>query len=79
MKDLVKQQELERNVAGTTLKDFVDYYNQNVPASFPQATVEILKKFKEKHPSLFNESNEWTIDKHRKKLMDWLTSHNATI
>ncbi|OGC84861.1 hypothetical protein A3F55_00045 [Candidatus Adlerbacteria bacterium RIFCSPHIGHO2_12_FULL_53_18] len=53
---------------------FLQYYNQNTPEQFPRATTESLQKFKAAHAELFKDTNEWTIDKHRKKLMDWLTS-----
>ncbi|MBU3968880.1 hypothetical protein KJ991_01550 [Patescibacteria group bacterium] len=55
---------------------FVQEYNKNIPDSFPQASLRILQKFKETYPSLFKDKSEWTIDKHRKKLMDWLASHH---
>ena len=62
-------------MAENQLSVFVDYYNQNIPKGFPTATVKSLEKFKEMNPGLFKENNSWTIDKHRKKLMDWLASH----
>ncbi len=62
------------NFEGKTLTTFVRYYNENTPEQFPRASVESLTKFKASHAELFKESDEWTIDKHRKKLMDWLTS-----
>lgn len=54
---------------------FVQYYNKNVPEAFPRASLHTLIKFQETHPGLFEKNNEWTIDKHRKKLMDWLASY----
>ncbi len=53
---------------------FAQYYNQNIPAQFPRVSVEILETFKGEHPELFKGAEQWTIDKHRKRLMDWLTS-----
>lgn len=67
----------EVNFRGTTLAVFVQYYNQNIPAQAPKASVEALERFKADHTELFKDSDEWTIDKHRKKVMDWLTSRRA--
>ena len=63
------------NAIATPVADFIRYYNENVPAAFPHATTKILERFKTLHPSLFKGNGEWTIDKHRKKLMDWLASY----
>jgi len=67
----------EINFTGKSLAVFVQYYNQNIPAQSPKASVEALERFKADHAELFKDSNEWTIDKHRKKVMDWLTSRRA--
>jgi hypothetical protein len=70
---------LEVNFAEMTLEGFAEYYNKNIPASFPRATKEALKQFQTTFPNLFAESKTWTIDKHRRRLMDWLPSyHEAT-
>jgi hypothetical protein len=63
------------NAIATTTALFVEYYNENIPEAFPRATLKALEKFKIAHPVLFKESSEWTIDRHRKKLMDWLASY----
>ena len=63
------------NMVGATTAAFVAYYNENVPEIFPRATIKALHRFKTAHPALFKGSSEWTIDKHRKKLMDWLASY----
>lgn len=75
MKDR-KNSEPDLNFVGVKTKDFVQYYNENVPEAFPRASLQTLLKFQDAYPGLFSESKEWTIDKHRKKLMDWLSSHN---
>jgi len=67
----------EINFAGKSLAVFVQYYNQNIPAQFPRASIEELERFKADHIELFKEGDEWTIDKHRKKLMDWLTARRT--
>ncbi|HEY4499453.1 MAG TPA: hypothetical protein VJH94_05355 [Candidatus Paceibacterota bacterium] len=73
---LGKNKELpDVNAIGTTTALFVEYYNDNIPDIFPRATLKALEKFQAAHPTLFKGSSEWTIDKHRKKLMDWLASY----
>jgi len=57
-----------------TTADFAKYYNQNLPESFPRVSTKMLTEFRTGHPSLFKNEDTWTIDMHRKKLMDWLAS-----
>lgn len=52
--------------------DFLASYNQNMPPQFPRVTTAQLNKFKEDHGSLFKHGNMWSLDQHRKKIMDWL-------
>ena len=70
-----KNKEDDVNFIGSTSDVFIKYYNENIPASFPRATIKILKKFQPQYPTLFKKNGEWTINKHRKKLMDWLSSY----
>jgi len=71
--------ELEANQTATSLSVFMETYNRTLPASFTPASVTALKKFQSLHPSLFKNSEEWSIEKHRKKLLEWLPSnHDAT-
>ncbi|OGZ29925.1 MAG: hypothetical protein A2931_00970 [Candidatus Niyogibacteria bacterium RIFCSPLOWO2_01_FULL_45_48] len=67
--------QLELNQAHTTAEVFIKSYNQTIPTGFPVASVAVLKKFQEANPSLFSNKDKWSIEKHRKKLMDWLPSH----
>lgn len=69
-----KNDPLEKNLLITTSDVFLENYNKSTPAGFPQATVEALKKFQIANPALFKRSDMWSIDKHRKRLMDWLSS-----
>ena len=55
-----------------SLLDFLASYNKNMPASFPRASVALLEKFKESHIALFTHGETWSLDIHRKKVMDWL-------
>ena len=67
------------NLIEKTLSGFVHYYNENIPDTFPRASVKALQMFKAGHAELFKDSTEWTIDKHRKKLMDWLTANKGVL
>jgi len=72
---------LEQNKAIVTLADFLSAYNKSAPEGFPRATPAILRKFQAAHASLFSASGgknarNWSIEKHRKKLMDWLPAYH---
>lgn len=54
----------------------MESYNKSIPVSFPHASLKTLKKFQVTHPILFKHGDEWSIDKHRKRLMDWLPSYS---
>ncbi|OGZ00045.1 MAG: hypothetical protein A3B13_02845 [Candidatus Liptonbacteria bacterium RIFCSPLOWO2_01_FULL_45_15] len=70
-----KNIELELNQVKTSIADFLESYNKSVPVSFPRASIKILKQFQELHPILFKSGDEWSIDRHRKRVMDWIPSH----
>jgi hypothetical protein len=55
-----------------SLADFLTSYNKNLPTGFPKATTILLKKFKETHPLFFKHGDLWSLDEHRKKIIDWL-------
>jgi len=55
-----------------SLPDFLKSYNKNIPTGFPQATEELLKKFKASHASFVKHGELWSLDEHRKKIVDWL-------
>jgi len=65
----------EFNEALTTVIVFMEYYNQNIPPTYPKATEKSLLAFKANYPGLFEKGEAWSIDKHRKRLMDWLPSY----
>lgn len=71
-----KEKELDANLIGSSTEVFIQYYNKNIPDAFPRATFKTLEEFQTLYPSLFKENNEWIINKHRKKFMDWLSSHH---
>lgn len=58
-----------------TLSEFLASYNEGLPQEFPKATEGILTEFKEKYPELFKGGSSWSLDQHRKRLMDWLPAH----
>lgn len=68
-----KAERLERIATPTPQSEFREYYNDNIPKSFPKATPDDLKEFKSTHSSLFEGTKGWVIEKHRKRLMDWLS------
>jgi hypothetical protein len=78
MKKTKKNDIDETRIKHSTI-DFVEYYNENIPSKsklFPPATMEALRRFRATHPALFANSRKWTVDRHRKKVMDWLISYN---
>ena len=76
MKGKKEKEELELSQMQVPLLMFLESYNQNIPAGFPRASVSILKKFQGAHPTLFKHGDEWSVAQHRKKLIDWLSSHH---
>ena len=71
-----KNDELAINQNITSLNEFLENYNKNIPPGYLHASVKSLKRFQTVYPALFKNGDEWSVDKHRKKLMDWLTSHS---
>ncbi len=65
-------EELKINERHISLLDFLKSYNENMPVNFPRATTALLNKFQQEHAMLFKKGNFWSLDLHRKKLMDWL-------
>ncbi len=64
--------EKERSERKLTLNAFLETYNEGLPEQFPLASISLLKKFQLASPKLFQDSDAWTLDKHRKQFMDWL-------
>lgn len=62
-----------RSEKSLSLSDFVKSYNENLPLQFPRASLALLREFKESHGTLFR-GDVWSLDQHRKKVMDWLTT-----
>lgn len=74
-----KNDELLLNQINTPLAVFVESYNKSIPIAFPRVSVKLLKNFQVSHPALFKQSDEWSITKHRKKVMDWLSSYSEVV
>ena len=70
-----REEEVDLSQVQVTLAQFLESYNQNIPASFPHASVPILKKFQTTYPALFNHGGMWSIALHRKRVIDWLSSY----
>lgn len=60
-----------------TFSQFVAAYNKDLPASFLKITTPLLREFQKSHTSLFKTANVWSLDQHRKKVMDWLIAKRA--
>ena len=69
---------LEPNQIQTSLVAFLASYNHNLPASFPRASIAKLKEFQASHSMLFKDGVMWSVVKHRKRFMDWLSSYRGT-
>ncbi|MEK7086261.1 MAG: hypothetical protein AAB709_00140 [Patescibacteria group bacterium] len=65
----------ERSEKKRTLPDFLKSYNENLPLAFPHASPALLREFKTAHSGLFATGSGWSLDQHRRKVMDWLRSH----
>ncbi len=69
-------EELKISEVRVSLVDFLKSYNKNIPQSFPRASAALLKKFRETHPLFFKHGDLWSLDEHRKKIIDWLPPRN---
>ncbi len=70
MKKLPKP--LQLNEIMLTPAEFLESYNKNIPEGYPHVSMDILQKFKESHLSLFKSNDLWSLDQHRKRMIDWL-------
>ncbi len=58
-----------------SLPEFLKSYNGNLPAEFPRASLPLLREFRKVHENLFKRNNSWSLDQHRKVVMNWLPAH----
>ncbi|MBI3305279.1 hypothetical protein HYZ80_03090 [Candidatus Parcubacteria bacterium] len=66
----------EANKALTSLASFAEVYNKTLPVGFPRASGKALREFQMAYRPLFKSGDGWSIDKHRKRFMDWHTTHH---
>jgi len=71
--------ELELNQNQVTLAMFLNDYNQNIPNGFRPVSANVLKKFQEAHPNMFKQKDSWSVARHRKRLMDWMSSNSDVV
>jgi hypothetical protein len=62
----------EPNQELITLGDFLKSYNKTIPDGFPKASTALLNELKNTHLGLFKHGEFWSLDEHRKKVIDWL-------
>ena len=74
-----KNEASELNKVVTSAAVFMESYNKSIPLGFPNVSIKAMKEFQSVHPMLFKHGSEWSIDRHRKRLMDWLLSHHDAI
>jgi hypothetical protein len=65
----------ERSEKRVSLKEFLAFYNAGLPPEYPKASLPLLRKFVSTHPELFKHGDAWSLDQHRKKVMDWLPAY----
>jgi len=65
----------ERSEKLLSLKDFLKNYNEDLPSQFPRASTKLLNIFRAGYPGSFKSEDGWSLDQHRKKVMDWLPGY----
>ncbi len=70
------EQEISKIVVSTSV--FLASYNRDIPKGFPEASLENLEQFYKAHPLLFKDGRKWSMDRHRKRVMDWLASYHES-
>ncbi|MBP6911803.1 MAG: hypothetical protein KBB88_01205 [Candidatus Pacebacteria bacterium] len=64
---------IKENEIQISQEEFLASFNENMPSSFPKVTPGLLQKFKDTHKTFFKKGTKiWSLDQHRKKLIDWL-------
>lgn len=66
--------ELKSNQNLVSLLDFMKLYNASLPDAFPKVSKKLLGKYQSEHTELFKHGELWSIDLHRKKVLDWMPS-----
>ena len=73
MKDYPKK--INPSEIQVSLADFLKLYNETIPQSFPRASTALLKRYRDEHAAFFKNGDLWSLDLHRKKIMDWLPNN----
>ena len=55
-----------------TNTEFLESYNKNMPEGYPLVSLALLDKFKQTHLKLFKADGTWSLDQHRKRMIEWL-------
>lgn len=66
----------ERSERSLSFSDFLKSYNEGLPLEFPRASAALLREFRKANETLFKNDDQWSLNQHRKKVMDWLTSRS---
>ena len=74
----MRDMDRERSEMLVSLPEFLKAYNKTIPEGFPRASTALLKKFKTAHAALFKHGDLWSLDEHRKKIIDWLPQLNLS-
>ena len=61
----------EQSLLQKSSVDFMEFYNRTIPIGFPRLTEELLKKFRNENSALFKDGELWSMEKHRKEVVDW--------
>ncbi|MFA6585423.1 MAG: hypothetical protein WCS97_03195 [Candidatus Paceibacterota bacterium] len=72
-------EELKVSEVRMPLADFLKSYNKGLPESFPRSSTILLKQYKDLHPLFFKHGDLWSLDEHRKKVMDWIPQQLETL
>lgn len=64
----------ERSERKHSLAEFLMLYNEGLPLEFPRATAALLAEYQTQYGGQFKDGL-WSLDLHRKKVMDWLPGH----
>jgi hypothetical protein len=67
----------ERSEQTRSVSEFLKLYNESLPLTFPRASTALLEEFRGSHEGLFKLRGVWSLDLHRKKVMDWLRGRPA--
>lgn len=68
----------ERSERSLPISAFIKLYNEKLPEQFTRASLPLMREFRKLHSTLFKDGGHWSLDQHRKKVMDWLTIKQAS-